>query len=114
MIKDKLSVALVASSVLISCHLYGILGDAIFIPMFLPIAGIALNHYISGTQPTVDDDYFTPSGKRSIFLIVLGVLSLGVFGVIGQNLSIVENLSIIDAGLCVILIAIGETMFFKG
>ena len=114
MIKDRLSVALVASSVLISCHLYGILGDAIFIPMFLPIAGIALNHYISGTQPTVDDDYLTPSGKRSMVLIVLGVLSLGIFGVIGQNLSIVENLSIIDAGLCVTLIAIGETMFFQG
>ena len=114
MIKDRLSVALVASSALISCHLYGILGDAIFIPMFLPIAGIALNHYISGTQPTVDDDYLTPSGIRSIFFVIFGVVALGFVGVIGKNLSIVEDLSIVDAGLCVVLIAIGEEQFFRG
>ena len=114
MIKDRLSVALVASSVLISCHLYGILGDAVFIPMFLPIAGIALNHYISGTQPTVDDDYLTPGGLRSMYFVVLGVVALGLVGVIGKNLSIVEDLSIVDAGLCVVLIAIGEEQFFRG
>ena len=114
MIKDRVSVALVASSVLISCHLYGILGDVIFIPMFLPIAGIALNHYVSGTQETVDDDYLSPGGLKSIFFVVLGVVALGFVGVIGKNLSIVEDLSIVDAGLCVTLIAIGETMFFQG
>ena len=117
MIKDRLSVALVASSVLISCHLYGIMGEAIFVPMFLPIAGIALIHYTSGTQETVDDDYLTPSGLRSMYFVILGVASLGVFGVIGQNLSIlsvIEDLSIVDAGLCVGLIAVGETLFFQG
>jgi len=117
MIKDRLSVAMVAACVLVSCHLYGIMGDTIFIPMFLPIAGIALTHYTSGTQETVDDDYLNPSGLRSVYFVVLGVLALGLFGVVGKNLSIlsiVEDLSIVDAGLCVSLIAVGETLFFQG
>lgn len=114
MIKDRFSVALVSSTVLISFHLYGILGDAVFIPTLLPIAGIALTHYTSGTQPTVDDEYFTPSGLRSIYFVVMGVVALGFCGVIGKNLSIVEDLSILDAGLCVTLIAIGEEQFFRG
>jgi len=113
--KDTVSMALVASTVLISSYLYVDVGDAIFFPMFLPIAGIALRHYLVGIQESVDDDYISPQGANSAILVVLGVLAIGIGGLLGKNLlSTIEGLSVVGASLYVTLIAIGEEQFFRG
>ena len=113
--KDTVSMALVASTVLISSYLYIDVGGDIFIPMFMPIAGIALRHYLVGVQDPVDDDYISPQGANSAILVVLGVLAIGMGGLLGKNLlSTIEGLSVVGAGLYVTLIAIGEEQFFRG
>ena len=114
-IKDELSAGMVTATILIALFMkIPIPGDELMIIMLMPIIGLVLCQYWLGSQEVIEEPVMTRKNGKALLYIVGGIIGIGLFGVIGKNLSIVEGLSVVAATTTVSLIAVGEEQLFRG